>query len=88
MLSKIEMKIPIELLNLPDIKITEILKKGKRQLIIRVESTKKDIFCKKCGNPCEYHGFSKPIQLRHLPILGLQTFIYPFHLKKLNKFCI
>ena len=60
MLTKIDMDIPLELLGLSDIKLTVINLRNKRELIIKVESTKETTTCRNCGkdgriNPDEQH---------------------------------
>jgi transposase len=64
-----------ELLNLDDVVIIESILTTKNGIIIRVESTKKEIHCRRCGELCDHHGKGSKIQLRHLPILGHKTFI-------------
>ena len=44
-------------------------------IVIKVESTKTEILCHKCGEICESHGKGTTIKLRQLPILGRKTYI-------------
>lgn len=75
MLKKLEMVIPAELLGLSDIRILEIYLRDQRELIIKVESTREDTLCRKCGRVCKSHGYDRAMELRHLPVLGYKTFI-------------
>jgi transposase len=67
--------IPKKLLGLEDIEIVESFLNSENEIIIRVVSTKKEIPCHKCGQPCDAHGKGNPMKLRHLPILGHKTYI-------------
>jgi len=69
------LSIPEELLNLEDIEIVESILTSQNEIIIKVNSTKKEILCHKCGSVCEAHGKGTKIRLRHLPILGYKTYI-------------
>jgi len=75
MLKKLEMIIPSELLGLSDINILEIYLRDNRELIIKVESTQPNTPCRNCGKTCKAHGYDRPMELRHLPVLGYKTFI-------------
>lgn len=67
--------IPEELLGLEDIEVVESSLTRDNEIIIRARSTKKEILCHRCGEPCESHGKGTKIKLRHLPILGRKTYI-------------
>jgi transposase len=69
------MTIPVELLGLSDIKIIEINLRNNRELVISAESTKEETICRNCGKGCKPNGSDRPMELRHLPILGYKTFI-------------
>ncbi len=69
------LSIPEELLNLEDVKILEAALNYNNEIIIRVESIKKEILCHHCGCACDVHGKGTKIKLRHLPILGHKTYI-------------
>ena len=69
------LSIPEELLNLEDVKIIESKLTSDNTIVIKVESTKTEILCHKCGEICESHGKGTTIKLRHLPILGRKTYI-------------
>lgn len=63
-------------LNLSDVKVlkTEMSKAG--DLIITVESTRQGARCRRSGRDIEnFHGYDKPLRLRHLPILERQVTI-------------
>jgi transposase len=68
-------QIPSELLGLSHIKIISSSISHKKELIIVVESTKEIIPCRKCGKPTEPYGTSRVVQIRHLPVFGMKTFI-------------
>lgn len=65
--------IPIDIPNV-EVLGTEITSKD--QLLVRVESTKKTTDCRICGGQiaCTF-GHGKEIWLRHLSVLGLETYI-------------
>jgi transposase len=67
--------IPKELLGLNDVDILESILTSNGEIIIKVTSTKEDILCRRCGKRCEAHGKGEPLKLRHLPILGHETYI-------------
>lgn len=68
-----ELKIPLDI---PKVEVldSEITKDGR--LIITVESQVETISCGLCHHPirCNY-GHGDPIELRHLAVLGLETYI-------------
>lgn len=64
------------LLNLSDIKVVDIRHPSNgREVVIVVESTKENVPCRECGKPTSGHGLGRPLRLRHLPILGKETYI-------------
>jgi len=65
----------LQLLALNDIEITEVKMNSANEIIIRVRSTKKEIYCRRCGRVTEPYGKGRLLKLRHLPILGKKTFI-------------
>ncbi len=67
--------IPVEVLGFPDVEVVKVVLNREQQFIITVASTKKDIPCQECGKPTEPYGKGRTIQLRHLPILGKETYI-------------
>ena len=63
-------------LDIPDVEIEKVETIKKRELIITVTSLVEGVHCHKCGKKItKTHGFTKPILLRHLPILGRTTYI-------------
>ena len=64
-----------ELLALEDIEVTDVKINRENEVVIKVNSTKKDIPCHKCGKPTELYGKGRTLHLRHLSILGKRTII-------------
>lgn len=46
-----------------------------REITIAIESTRKHIFCRQCGEPTKSYGLSRKLRLRHLPLFGKETII-------------
>ncbi len=71
--AKARISIPLDIPNV-DVKTARVNQQG--QYIITVESREKTIECGVCGKQikCNY-GHGKRIRLRHLPILGQETYI-------------
>ena len=67
--------IPKELLGLDDVDILESILTSSGEIIIKVISTKEEILCRRCGKRCEAHGKGEPLKLRHLSILGRETYV-------------
>jgi len=67
--------IPDNLLNIPEVKIIESYINTKKEVIIKVASTKEEIHCHQCGELCSSYGSAETIMIRHLPIFGYKTFI-------------
>ena len=67
--------IPVEALGLSDVEIVKTRTDNDGSFIITVKSTKEKTLCRKCGKPTELYGKGQMIRLRHLPILGIKTFI-------------
>lgn len=70
-----QFSLPVSVLGLSDIEIVSVTINKQNQFIFKVTSTKKEIICRCCGKPIDPNGYSETILLRHLPILGRQTFI-------------
>jgi transposase len=68
-----ELKIPLDI---PDVEIVKTEIKPDGDLIITVESQVSTTECRGCGQEinCNY-GHGQPIMLRHLPVLGRETYI-------------
>ena len=63
-------------LDLPDIDILETEQKSIGDYIITVKSTLNAAECHKCGQKIDqFHGYGRPITLRHLSILGRKVWI-------------
>jgi transposase len=69
------LSITAEILGLTGVEVTKIELNRNDQFIITVVSTKKEIPCHQCAQLTEPHGKGRTIRLRHLYILGRQTFI-------------
>lgn len=64
------------LLNLPDITVTEIRNSANnREVTIVVKSTRENLPCRLCNQPTRGHGLGRTLRMRHLPILGKETYI-------------
>jgi len=64
------------LLNLPDCKVINVKNfNSDRKVVIEVKSTREKLPCRECGKPTRGHGVGRIIRLRHLPILGKETYI-------------
>ncbi|NMQ18896.1 ISL3 family transposase [Candidatus Competibacter phosphatis] len=63
-------------LDLPDVRVlaNRMLEEG--TVLIEVESTVRTAQCHRCGRDIDrFHGFDRPIRLRHLPVCGRQVVI-------------
>ena len=64
------------LLQLSDSQVVSIRESTNgRKVIIEVKSTCDHVNCRQCGGPTRGHGLGRPLTLRHLPILGKETYI-------------
>lgn len=72
-----EMKQMIQrLLSIPDINVLSVEIKPPNKVFITVESRVEGTLCHKCGRQItSFHSLAEPIHLRHLPILGHQTYL-------------
>lgn len=69
------MEIPQELLGLSDIEVTKTEIKD-NELYIYVKSTKKSNLCRICKEETTIsHGYSRELELRHLPVFNYPTYI-------------
>ena len=69
----ITMSLPLDL---PDVRVlaTQVLQDA--TLLIEVESTLRTAQCHCCGRAIDrFHGFDRPIRLRHLPVFGREVLI-------------
>jgi transposase len=63
-------------LDIPDIDIKKVKITKKGDIIITVVSTVEGTRCHKCGREItKPYGYGRPIELRHLSILGMNTYI-------------
>lgn len=63
-------------LDLPEVRLVSSEMGAKRELILKVESTKGQAICRLCGRETrKYHSRGRAVRLRHLPILGYRVFI-------------
>ena len=70
------LKIFTDLLNLPDITVTKISQSSNDSVItFVVKSTREVIPCRECGKGTRGHGLGRPLHLRHLSLLGKETYI-------------
>ncbi len=76
MKERLAMTISFEIpLDIPDVTI-EHVEMTEHAIIITVKSTMKDGKCRKCGRSIsKFHGHDKVVTLRHLPILGKETYL-------------
>ena len=68
-----ELSIPFDIADV-EILMTEITSAGK--LLLQVESRQTTTICGCCGKEIRCnHGHGAPIKLRHLPVLGMETYL-------------
>ena len=71
------MPIPLAVpLDLPDVRVlaNRMLEDG--AVLIEVESTLQTAQCHRCGREIDrFHGFDRPLRLRHLPVFGRRVFV-------------
>lgn len=68
--------ITAEILGLPDVAVEDVkIDLAARKITIQVRSTKEEVLCRICHKPTNPHGRGRPLQLRHLSILGKETTI-------------
>jgi len=74
--SKNSLNLTPELLGLSEIKVVNVRTSATgREIIIEVKSTKEILPCRECSKPTKGHGLGRPLRLRHLSILGKETYI-------------
>jgi len=65
-----------KLLNLPDITVNKIGHSSDERMITFVVKSTRDILpCRNCGKPTRGHGLGRTLRLRHLSLLGKETYI-------------
>ncbi len=77
-----------KILGFQDIKILKTKFNLREEIYIYLESTKKSNLCRICGRETELvHGKDREITLRHLPILGKDTYIVIKPQRSKCKYC-
>lgn len=67
--------IPVQL-DIPDVEMTDVRINHEGDYEIRVRSTREGCACHRCGQAAtKLHGHDREIRLKHLPILGKDTYI-------------
>ncbi|MFO1434313.1 MAG: transposase family protein [Candidatus Competibacteraceae bacterium] len=71
------MSVMIQLpLDIPEVKVLSTECQPDGALLIKVESTRQGTCCSRCGREIhQFHGYDRPIQLRHLPILERRVYL-------------
>src|SRR5512144_2928373 len=71
------MSVMIQLpLDIPEVKVLSTECRPDGALLIQVESTRQGACCSRCGRETHhFHGYDRPIQLRHLPLLERQVYL-------------
>jgi len=63
-------------LDIPDVAVLSTEFRPDGVLLIKVESTRQGACCSRCGRETHhFHGYDRPLQLRHLPILERQVYL-------------
>ena len=72
-MAKAQITLPLEIQDVQVLK-TEINPAG--EVIITVESTKKETRCRKCGRTItKFHGYDDWVQVRYLPVFGRASYL-------------
>lgn len=65
-----------QLLNISDIRVLSV-EINDRQMKCEIETTQGSSICHKCGQQATaFHGYGKPLELRHLPVCGRQVYLF------------
>ena len=63
-------------LDIPEVRVLSSNVLDDNRLLIEVESTLQTARCTRCGQESDrFHGFDRPIRLRHLPVFGREGVI-------------
>src|SRR5512147_1837733 len=63
-------------LDIPGVEVLATEFRPDGALLIKVESTRQGACCSRCGRETHhFHGYDRPIQLRHLPLLERQVYL-------------
>ena len=66
----------LDLINLPEIKVTEVSKTKYNEVYITIETTEQSTDCQLCGKELTTrHACDKERKLKHLPVFGRPTYI-------------
>lgn len=72
-MAKAQITVPLEITDVQVLK-TEINPSG--EVVITVESTKKETRCRKCGRTIsKFHGYDDWLQVRYLPVFGRSSYL-------------
>src|SRR5512142_2223423 len=63
-------------LDIPEVEVLSTEFRPDGALLIRVESTRQSAYCSRCSREIhQFHGYDRPIQLRHLPLLERRVYL-------------
>jgi transposase len=63
-------------LDIPEVEVLATEFRSDGALLIKVESTRQGACCSRCGRETHhFHGYDRPVQLRHLPLLERQVYL-------------
>src|SRR5512135_1642391 len=63
-------------LDIPEVAVLSTEFRPDGALLIKVESTRQSAYCSRCGREIHhFHGYDRPIQLRHLPLLERRVYL-------------
>ncbi len=63
-------------LNLPDVRVLSAEKTAQGHWLIRLESTREGVQCRRCGRELrDLHGVDAAVRLRHLPLFDVPVFV-------------
>jgi len=69
----------LDLINLPETKVTDVTKTKYNEVHITIETTERSTECRLCGKELTTsHGYDRERKLRHLPVFGRPTYIIYF----------
>lgn len=72
-MTKAQVQIPLEI---PDVRVVKTEITAANEVIITVESLKKETRCRKCGRTISrFHGYDDWVQVRYLPVFGRASYL-------------
>ncbi len=72
-MAKAQITLPLEI---PDVRVLKIEINSQGEVIITVESTKRETRCRKCGRTIsKFHGYDDWVQVRYLPVFGRSSYL-------------